>query len=132
MNSNEKNQDYGLYRQFIDNSPPEANFELFVALAPVYMELRHLLVYTGLIRPDKLRGEDEVARIQVGSKFLPIPGLWLGEGLGEDPGTPLYLDPASNTLSPTYIPVGDTAIFVGIVDKNNHVVCTGIRRIPIK
>jgi hypothetical protein len=129
MNSNEQNQNYGFYRQVIDN-----NFsgDLGTEVLELHLELRRLLVYTGLIRPDKLRGEDEVARIEIGSNFFPVPGLWLGEGLGEDPGTPLYLDPDSKTLSSSFIPVGDTAIFVGIVDKDNHVVCTGIRRIPIK
>lgn len=129
MNSNEKNQDYGLYRQAIDN-----NFsgDLGTEALELHLEVRRLLVYIGLVRPDKLRGEAEVASIQIGAKFLPVPGLWLGEGLGEDPGTPLYLNPDTNTLTPSYIPVGDTAIFVGIVDKDNHVVCTGIRRIPIK
>jgi hypothetical protein len=129
MNSNEKNQSYGLYRQAIDN-----NFtgDLGTEVLELHLEVRRMLVYLGMVRPDKLRGEAEVASIQIGPKALPVPGLWLGEGLGEDPGTPLYLGPKGDTLSPTYTAVGDTAIFVGIVDKDNNVLCTGIRRIPIK
>lgn len=132
MNSVEKNQDYGLYRQFVDNTPAETSYELFLALAPIYTELRRLLLYTGLVRPDIGAGEAEVARVIVGNRALPVPGLWLGEGLGLAPGTPLYLDPAANQLTPAYVDVGTTALFVGVVDTGNNVVCTGVRRIPIK
>ena len=132
MSSNEQNQYFGLYRQQLDNSPPALDPALFLALQPVYEELRRILTYTGLVRPDKERGYDEVAGLAISGKVLPVPGLWLNEGLGQDPGTPLYLDSANNVLTPNYKNIGDTAIFVGIVDVDNHVVCTGIRRIPIK
>lgn len=131
MNSDEANQRFGFYRQRIGNSPEDNNPELFDALLPIHEELRRVLIYLGLMRPDNQAAGAEVARIELAGTFYPVPGLWLNQGLGEPPGTPLYLDTVAAVLTPNYLPVAGTVVLVGIVDKNNHVVCTGIRRLPL-
>ena len=129
MNSTETKQRYGLYRQGLDNSPPaDKDFE---ALLPLYLEIRRILIYTGLIRPDNIAASEELASVRVSGKFYPVPGLWTAAGLGAAPGTVVYYDPAAEALTTTPAIYANTAFVAGIVDVNNNVVCTGIRHIPV-
>jgi len=128
MNSVENNQNYGLYRQGLDNSPPSD--DSFKELLPIYLEIRRVLTYTGLIRPDQVGQEAELAHVQIGSSFKPVPGVWVGLGIGA-PGTPVYYHPSSNSLSLIPELHDNSAFLAGITDANNNLVCTGIRRLPM-